>query len=1650
MTILSQAPRNILMKTVIFLFGCLLIWNTPASGAKDICLACHPEKLLEDEKPCSVWMEYGHPVNVVPSSRVRIPKNFLLDEEGKIVCLTCHRLLNQALNLYDSPRIYSSKLSLVTINTNSNMCVLCHIRESAVQLQKHEGQFDMLVEERIGRSGATQAGTTADVEQTKAGLREERTESGPEATEFFGAKLGFNHPVNIFPARVPKKINELGGLTGFKKNQVICQTCHAVHGANEKKLLIYKNTNSELCGICHSKSSARNRREASIKGTHPVNVYPRSAEVSPDILKKGGQLGENGNIVCLTCHAIHGASIEKNLLIIDNKKSRLCLKCHPMENILIKDTKHDLSASFAKKKNIKGNSVEEAGICSSCHVTHNGSGSKMWARPIRAKQDAIADLCLSCHSLSGFAANKLTGIYSHSVGIPIELTGNFNTNLPLFTDIGLRIGKGNVTCSTCHNVHRWDPLSMKKGKKKEGDNTNSFLRIRNIKSILCYECHSSKKTIFKTSHDPGHPIYKNANVPKIMVPEKRDGICDKCHVPHNATSAVLWNRQLGPGGNEITRICSSCHSKGMIAQKHQTGKLSHPVSINIQALGTNISLPLRNERYQKDPRGMMFCDTCHDSHQWDPKHPKRRNEKIAEGDMDTSYLRISARNRKKNLCNVCHKEKRYVEDTDHDLAITAPEEKNAQGKKRTDSGVCGTCHAVHNAQSKFRLWNKEFGEGPDMVSQMCNSCHATGKCAQIKVLTGVSHPIGRSGNMLDITEELYRIILPIYDDGYKIVSRSYRLSSSYYNLDYSPMKIKADFTDTENDYVPKKRVDKISAVFSFLKEQYLNFTKTFTEEKKEAYDIKPEEEKDREGKRKIRIPLKKKKKNRFELQQEKFEKLLEEKLFTDSYAVIDEVLEEKPLAAVYCTSCHNVHKWNPKKNTTGKGINLEGDNNNSFLRISNLSEGKLCVACHKQKGQIVKTDHDLAVTAPKEKNYLGDYPSRTGVCGTCHLVHNAKEENLIWGRKLGSAKDYISKLCFSCHSNGECAEKKQVGEHSHKLGVRMAKADGSTTLPLYNKEGAKVEAEGRGKMSCATCHDLHDWDSRAEGPGDGITPLDGNQNTSFLRIANLETPSLCNDCHQKKGFVINTSHNLSYSAPNEKNRIGKTTGESGVCSPCHLVHNAAFKNNLWAKKLGPAIFPGWQAEYQLKENISVQYCTSCHNNKLAKSVSGEGLHTPNYMFISKEPARYLENPVFPYFDYLFKGVQLRIGMSEIDHGARARYPLFLPDSTRSPNGILTCPTCHNAHQWDPDKPDIKYSESRQANFSNNFLRKDIARRFCPDCHAYNALSKFAFFHNTSKSKRHLPEKNQQSPHWIGALSKQGKCESCHKKTISSTEKHPVNIKFPEKEKTFTKSDKLPLKKGFITCYTCHDPQIQLNEWKQKKDNPNFLRIVNKTKDQGIFGSIGPPGGFGMSSMGGGRGTPPGKSGGNASSLSLAAGVMGRGHEQEEKKTDYPLCFECHIIDNFTPFNPHVNQLNMQGKVNKDMCLICHIEVPNRWLRDEENFKLRRDISHYCVGCHQGKTELHPADRDHYNKHVTGPYAKTYEITTKKNNSYLPLKEAEIIVCPTCHNPHDIRTVMDPSAQSGGDSTARLRVTGKTLCISCHFESRAPKKTMTPF
>jgi len=1081
-------------------------------STEEVCYTCHDGGVLDARK--RVWPNHGHPMYVKPR-KVKVPSYFPLNKDGKIYCGTCHSA--HGVNWRDFGGV-KNKPFLRYENINSFMCKLCH-----------------------------------SVKQT--------------------GRAGGNHPINKNTYVIPQEIYKNYGKAGVEKDQVICESCHSVHGARRPRLTVLPITKAQLCGTCHADRYTKSFEESTAKRTHPVNIMPRTVVLSPKLMKAGGHKGPKGEIICLSCHKIHRSVPGTKALIKENVKSELCMECHKdKKTILI--TKHNLAKTQPDAKNAKGVTSSEGGPCSVCHLPHRGNGAKMWARKVdRSKgPDEISNLCLSCHSAGKAGKKKIIGKKSHPLAANIN-NAEGHTDFPLYTKEGVKSKKGNVTCASCHNLHQWNPNNRKDEGFKEGDASNSFLRKNNVKSGLCGNCHTRKLLIKGTDHDLSvtAPDAKNMYGQTVGT----SGVCSPCHMVHNAKERVkIWARTLGEGKDGIAKRCKSCHSKGNPAHTKQLGQYSHPVKADINKVGGKTDLPLFAEDGRKSKKGNVTCASCHNLHQWDARLKKKGPGKKTEGDLSNSFLRIP-NDKGSKLCVNCHRDKATVFDTKHDMTFMKPDLKNAQNQEARKTGACMACHTPHNAQS-YRLWNRKLGPGDDAISPLCKSCHLEGRVAKTKKINENSHPVGKSIKGADGHTEL-----PTYT--------------------------------------------------------------------KDAVRTKD--------------------------------------------------------GLVFCSSCHNVHQWNPVKAVKGNRTKTEGDTGNSFLRVANVPSGtELCGKCHASKLNVIGTKHDLRVTGPNVKNAQGKTVKQSGVCFSCHMVHNAKEKIRIWNRRLGAGDDPIAQRCRSCHEAGQVAAKKQIGTHTHPFNKSIKGADGDTDFPTYDDNAKKVK---RGKIYCSSCHNIHQWDPEKDQHGDGkIT--EGDLKNSFLRDKALPGPDLCKHCHASKVFIVNTDHDLRITGPKSKNLIGQTPEESGVCGVCHIIHNSPNKLKMWARKRGPAYLPTFKNKYRLEQNDIITLCLSCHSegNPAQAKQPQYGLH-PKNLFIGERPTG---------------------GMS-----MQPVYPFFKQDGTKSDDGNITCPTCHNLHKWNARENKEGPGKNTEGNVINSFLRKDLIFGLCTDCHSFDALYRVKYYHVDKRS-----------------------------------------------------------------------------------------------------------------------------------------------------------------------------------------------------------------------------------------------------------------------------------------------------------------------------
>jgi predicted CXXCH cytochrome family protein len=679
-----------------------LIPNNPRplekTGRQDVvstermCFSCH-DGFVRDSR--FLWQGgHTHPVGVKPSDKVHIPTEdgktiFPLNDAGNIYCGTCHSAHGVE---------WGDKLSPVFLrkqNIDSSLCIMCH----------------------TDRKGETN------------GLQ--------------------NHPLLKDAPKGAKTLLKAGSKLG-QKDQIICQSCHRIHGAEEKKLLVKKNGSSQLCSTCHTDKTADRTATGEEHFTHPVNKIPESASVPKQFDTAGSKFGPKKEVICETCHKVHHSSSDK-LIVLDQEHLRegICVNCHEDKRGIL-DNGHNMFKT--REKEIADATISPIlGTCGNCHNIHGGNGPKMWARNLDSPGDRTAGLCLSCHKKGHLAEEFTIGQFSHPVGAKLPQGAESPLQLPLFTTTGTRTSSranGRVSCPTCHDIH--SPSSSTETTSFFGDTSESkgkYLRIgEQDRLTLCKRCHQDKWSVTDTKHD----LDKEMN---------NLGICGNCHLVHNGKGPRMWARDDAAEQADPTSLCLSCHRKDGLAKDKTPGEHSHPVGISVENADVVVTeegwtgnqgtggkpLPSTLPLYDKDGRRqqdskLVGCGTCHDPHRWDANHTGSSvPSKEVEGDARNSFLRIAAAP-DGQLCTTCHRSKEPVRGTDHDMAVTAPDTSNILDEDPGKSGVCGQCHAVHNANQDLVLWARLPGPGRDAAEMLCRSCHSDGEVAQIKAPEKAHHP----------------------------------------------------------------------------------------------------------------------------------------------------------------------------------------------------------------------------------------------------------------------------------------------------------------------------------------------------------------------------------------------------------------------------------------------------------------------------------------------------------------------------------------------------------------------------------------------------------------------------------------------------------------------------------------------------------------------------------------------------------------------------------------------------------------------------------------------------------------------------------------------------------------------------------------------
>ncbi|MEW5800825.1 MAG: cytochrome c3 family protein [bacterium] len=948
------------------------------------------------------------------------------------------------------------------------------------------------------------------------------------------------------------------------------------------------------------------------------------------------------------------------------------------------------------------NSAKE---CAICHFRwldqfyYEGRGTDLVE--YQKERDAADEMmCYSCHN--GILVDSRERFWAKR-GHRVNIVPSEKVTVPPEMPLG---EKKQIVCGTCHTAHGVaDELRFQQ---------SIYLRFPNRNSEICLKCHIGKDGGPRAGN---HPIGVNSLPIPVRIldnygrsgVEKDTVICESCHTVHGSIDKNLLVIPNKTDGEWNAQLCESCHTPNPSMKGKGIGMGTHPVDVVPKA-----NLPQKWSEGTKLITGAkdeILCLTCHSPH---------------GAQKETSIL---VKGGKSPLCIECHQQENLVVKTEHDLTLSAPTELDFSTKVGSQTGICGACHQPHNAE-KYRLWSRPLsGLNGDAGSKMCESCHNENSCGKKKLTGTYSHPVNR-----DIAKVKGKVEFPTYTVlGVPCAqgTQGKILCTTCHNPhQWDPGK---------KEQGPGQMVEggQSNSFLRMANTENSDFCVTCHEDQKTvlktdhdlritaAEDLNALEQKcvesgpcsachavhQAQGNRlwarvlpKVQDPV------TAYCESCHREKACGEKKLVGTYthpAGVDiRLAEDKTTLPLFdkmgvaselgklvtCATCHNVHQWRPDLKRMGIGKNLEGDGNDSFLRIVNDINSTLCLDCHRKQQYIARTDHDLRFIAPREKNYPGDLPSKSGLCGTCHLAHNGTSILMFAKSVDGLQGDLANRLCTSCHKEKCCGEKKVISTHTHPMDKGIKLADGQIRLPLYAPDGTK---QPEGRVACASCHNLHQWapGELVQGTGENI---EGTAKDSFLRLSMLPRPELCEECHQKECRVVGTDHDMGLVADTEKNIQKQTVSEAGVCSACHLIHNAP-SGDMWARE-----FPSHAGSLSL----TTRECASCHSQGRVgeKKVIANFSHPTDLVLAEKGIATTL--PL-----YTLSG--------KVENSAK---------------GFLTCNTCHNPHQWAPDErlqksePAVKERpfgkgktvvvRNQEGDIHSSFLRLDEKEKenLCTDCH----------------------------------------------------------------------------------------------------------------------------------------------------------------------------------------------------------------------------------------------------------------------------------------------------------------------------------------------
>ena len=934
--------------------------------------------------------------------------------------------------------------------------------------------------------------------------------------------------------------------------------------------------------------------------------------------------------------------------------------------------------------------------CAICHIrwvdtlVRNGSSEDVM-ETVRDRQAGSGDMCLSCHDGSVVDSRFKVWSTSHHT---TDSAPSSAVKIP--TDIFPLDEQGRMTCATCHTAHAVRDSSDLK--------TVVFLRQPNIDSSLCLACHGDHAQKNSLMHPLGRA---DKPVPQVILDAggktSADGhmvFCQTCHEPHGATNA--WMLVLPP-----SKLCIACHTDKAPETKPVAGAPVH--SIGHTYPGFEPPGALLEEKATFGPNGELGCLSCHRLH-----------------DASGAKPLLIRKNEDSSLCLECHKKEDKVIGSRHDLRLSSPDTVNANGDKASTSGPCGSCHRIHG-------WAREVPETNRPHSSGCMECHSTGGPGSHNRPYVDAHAVGTAlsqdmSTTLPLDSATKSIgCLTCHDPHYP------RASEAGIEETDSQIQSPRSFLRHEGSQLCTLCHDEIGRS-RLAPHDPVEFAPAVREELGLHPSVGP-----------CRVCHTTHNAQGPHL-------WTQEAIANSSIENRKSKIENVLLVPSLCGACHqdklgvrnSVHdpgtnEWASELDFTSKGSCLDchpvhGKNEKESIWASLVDSdtpAQTCENCHRPggPGKVMETPHmgkkviaDSSIANRKSQiaNVLKLGSDRRIVCTTCHDIHQEPQSSKLLRVAIGDlcgachqdklaiqdsahdpgTNDWADKLgfvsqgaCIDCHRiHGPARQggiwefipsqdtQSQLCQTCHRAGAPGKAVETPHVGKILARDSENLPLGDQKRILCTSCHDIHQ-----KAPG------------AKLR-ASRQDSSLCLACHSELGGLLGTSHDLRASAPAALNVQDETAGESGPCGSCHTVHRNSRGGGFWA-----------QGSIS-RRDFGKSLCICCHRQDQCGAK-----HIPKH---TDHPEVALLN--------------------RTESGQPGHMPTFDVRGEPSPQGAISCLTCHDPHTT-PSTLEAKTGASERR---NKFLRPVEQRQLCADCHGIEALWRFLYYH---KDRRNPHPEREMNP-----------------------------------------------------------------------------------------------------------------------------------------------------------------------------------------------------------------------------------------------------------------------------------------------------------------